>query len=365
MAGSSAVVVGAGVFGSATARELSRRGWDVRLVEQYMPGNTRSGSGGDTRLLRFGHGDQEWYTLLVRRSRELWLELERETGLKLFDEVGLCWFDAEGGNDAGGAEFSARSEATLRRLGIPVERLTPEEARRLYPSVGGDDLVSVLFEPTAGVLQARTATRALAASLDVEIARATPSAPPEADVVIWACGSWMPKLFPGLVDQRISRREVFFFGVDGTWTGTPGFADYNAPFYGHGEVGGLGVKIAPDGPGVEVDPDGLERLPSPELEAQARAYAAKRFPALADAPIVGSRVCQYDITVDTHFLVAPHPEQAGWWLIGGGSGHGFKHGPALGEYVADCVEGLRAPEPFHALGPRTGEHAGLRTGGAA
>ena len=95
-------------------------------------------------------------------------------------------------------------------------------------------------------------------------------------------------------------------------------------------------------------------------EALAREYAARRFPALADAPLIGARVCQYDLTTDTHFIVAPHPEHAGWWLIGGGSGHGFKHGPALGEYVADCIEGKRDPEAFHALGPR-GAHAGLRT----
>ncbi len=96
------------------------------------------------------------------------------------------------------------------------------------------------------------------------------------------------------------------------------------------------------------------------MEQLAREYAARRFPSLADAPIIGSRVCQYDLTLDTHFLVARHPEHASWWLLGGGSGHGFKHGPALAEYVADCVEGRREPETFHGLGPRSG-HAGLRT----
>ena len=92
------------------------------------------------------------------------------------------------------------------------------------------------------------------------------------------------------------------------------------------------------------------------------AYAAHRFPGLAAAPVVGSRVCQYDVTADTHFAVGRHPEHETWWLVGGGSGHGFKHGPALGEYVADCLEGRRAAEPFHALGARTGD-AGLRTRG--
>ncbi len=350
----SAVVVGAGVFGSSIARELTRRDWKVTLVEQYVAGNVRSGSGGDTRLMRFSHGDVEWYTLLARRSLELWRDLESTSGQKLFEPVGITWFDS------GSGDFTERSEATLKRLGIPCERLTPDEARRLFPSLGGDDLRSVLLEPDAGVLYARAATRALAAGLDVQVGRPTPEAPPVADVVVWCCGSWLPGLFPGLVEQRITRRDVFFFGVGGEWAGIPGFCDYDGPYYGHGELGGLGMKVAPDGAGPEVDPDDLRRVPDPGMEALAREYAARRFPSLADAPVIGARVCQYDLTPDTHFLVARHPDEAGWWLVGGGSGHGFKHGPALGEYVADCIEDRRAPEPFHGLGPRSG-HAGLRT----
>src|SRR5581483_1529996 len=313
----SAVVVGAGVFGVSTARELAQRGWNVRVVEQYTPGDVRSGSGGDTRLLRFSHAEAEWYTLLARRALELWRELEAETGVQLFEPVGLAWFET--GDD----DFTRRSEQTLLRLGIPCERLTPEESRRLYPSLGHDDLRSTLFEPEAGVIYARLATRLLARGLPLETARATPADAPAADVVVWACGSWLPKLFPELVDQRISRRDIFYAGADG-------------------------------------DPDVLERLPDPEARAHARGYLARRFPALADAPLVGTRVCQYDITSDTHFLFDRHPERDGWWLLGGGSGHGFKHGPALAEYVADCVEARREPERFHVLGPREG-HAGLRT----
>jgi glycine/D-amino acid oxidase-like deaminating enzyme len=349
-----AVVVGAGVFGASTARELGRRGFDVTVIEQYTAGNVRSGSGGDTRLLRFSHGEEEWYTRSAQRGLELWRELERESGQQLFEPVGLVWFDS------GSGDFTRRSEQTLKKLRIACERLTAEDARGLFPSVGGDDLHSALYEPDAGVLYARAATRALAAGLEIEAVRATPASPPEADVVIWACGAWLPKLFPDLIEQRIVRRDVFFFGAPGEWSGTPGFCDYDGPYYGHGELGGLGVKIAPDAGGVEVDPDELNRLPDGAMEQLAREYAARRFPALAHAPIIGSRVCQYDLTLDTHFLVARHPEHTNWWLLGGGSGHGFKHGPALAEYVADCVEGKREPETFHALGPRLG-HAGLRT----
>jgi glycine/D-amino acid oxidase-like deaminating enzyme len=327
-----AVVVGAGVFGASTARELGRRGWDVALVEQYAPGSVRSASGGETRIVRFAHGDAEWYSQLARRALELWHELEAETGARLFEPVGVAWFDS------GDGDFSVRSEEILDRLGISCERLTPAEARRLFPSLGGDDLRSVLFEPEAGVLYARQATQALASGLRLETKHATPDDPPHGDVVVWACGAWLPKLFPGLVDLRISRRDVFFLGVDGSWTGRPAFCDYDAQAYGHGDIGGLGMKVAPDGAGEEVDPDTLERRPLPSNERLAREYAARRFPALAGAPLVGASVCQYSLTGDTHFLVAPHPEREGWWIVGGGSGHGFKHGPALGEYVAARVQ---------------------------
>jgi glycine/D-amino acid oxidase-like deaminating enzyme len=351
---STVTVVGAGVFGAATARELARRGWDVTLVEQYTPGNVRSASGGDSRLVRFAHGEAEWYSRLALRGLELWRDLEAETGARLVEQVGVAWFGT------GAGAFIDDSARTLQRLGVRHELLTPEEARRLFPSLGGDDLHSVLFEPDAGVIYARQATQALARGLRIETRHADPADPPRADVVVWACGAWLASLFPAEVDLRVSRRDVFFLGVDGSWAGTPGFCDYDGGFYGHGDLAGLGMKVAPDRAGDRIDPDTVDRKPLDANERAARAYAARRFPALADAPVIGARVCQYSLTGDTHFLVARHPERPDWWLVGGGSGHGYKHGPALGEYVADCIEGARAPEPFHALGPREGQ-AGMRT----
>ncbi len=354
-----AIVVGAGVFGSATARSLAGRGWEVTLVEQYVPGTVRAASGGDTRLLRMAHGDVDWYANLAYAARSQWLELQAQTGTRIWEPVGVAWFaHSEDG-------FEARSRDALDRLGIPNEWLQPGDARSLFPSLNVDDLAGVLWEPEAGVLHARRATQLLAEDAErrgatIETRRIAPGDNPEADAVVWACGAWLPSLFPHLVDITLSRRDVLFFGGDGSWRNTPGFCDYDAPFYGHGEIGGLGVKVAPDFPGDPIDPDTLDRVPSAQRQEEARAYAAHRFPALADAPIVGARVCQYALTHDTHFLFAQHPANASWWILGGGSGHGFKHGPALGDYVADCVEGRRPPEAFHALGARTGD-AGLRT----
>ena len=354
-----ATVVGAGVFGASTARALALRGWDVTLVEQYTPGTVRSASGGDTRLSRDAHGDVDWYADLARRARAQWLELQEEHSVRIWEPVGVAWFAHRPDG------FEAASRDALERLGIRHEWLKPDDARDLFPSLNTDDLEAVLFEPDAGVLHARRATQLLVEDAErhgvtLETTQASPSKAPEADVVVWACGAWLPSLFPNEVELTLSRRDVFFFGGDGSWRGAPGFCDYDAPFYGHGEIAGLGVKVAPDFPGESLDPDTLDRIPLAQRAAEARDYAAMRFPSLANAPIVGGRVCQYVLTGDTHFLVDRHPEHDSWWIVGGGSGHGFKHGPAFGDYVADCVEGKREPEAFHALGHRTGD-AGLRT----
>jgi glycine/D-amino acid oxidase-like deaminating enzyme len=357
----SVLVVGAGVSGSSVARELASRGWQVTLAEQYSPGTVRSASGGDTRLLRAAHGDEDWYTRLARRARTLWLDLQEETGTRIWEQVGLAWF-ARAANG-----FEQESIRALARNGVPHEWRAPEDARELFPSLAADDLHGVLWEPEAGVLHARRATQLLVEDgarrgVTLRPARVTPDDEPHADAVVWACGAWLPRLFPGLVEVRIERRDVLFLGGDASWRDTPGWVDYDGGFYGHGDVAGLGVKVAPDHPAEEVDPDTLDRRPSPDREQLGRGYAAHRFPALADAPLVGARVCQYDLSADTHFVVDRHPERPTWWLLGGGSGHGFKHGPALAEYVADCVEGNREPEPFHRLGSRAGD-AGLRTAG--
>jgi glycine/D-amino acid oxidase-like deaminating enzyme len=138
---------------------------------------------------------------------------------------------------------------------------------------------------------------------------------------------------------------VFFFGTPPgdsrfSYQQTPTWIDFSAEIYGLPDLESRGFKLALDRHGPSFDPDAGERLVSEDVLKEVRRFLARRFPAMANAPLVESRVCQYENTSNGDFLIDRHPDFENVWLIGGGSGHGFKHGPALGEYVATkIVEG--------------------------
>ena len=124
----SAVVVGAGVFGGSLARRLAAAGWQVTLVEQYTPGHVRAASGGESRLIRFAHGPGRWYTQSARRARELWADLEHESGTQLLVPAGVAWLARR--EDG----WEAESERILGEEGVPAEHLSLAEATRFFPS---------------------------------------------------------------------------------------------------------------------------------------------------------------------------------------------------------------------------------------
>ena len=362
--------MGAGVFGASLADRLVARGWDVTLVERFAPGDERSESGGETRMLRYSHGADGFYAALAWRARERWVELG------VLEEVGVIWLARRDGG------WEGESERVLRSLAIPVERLEPAAAARLYPSLAVDDLAFGLLEPAAGVLRARAGVRALVerarqGGLRVERGDARPdaervavSARPglgervlEADRVVWACGAWLARLFPSLVRLRVTRQDVVLFDAGARWAGAPGWLDFDASVYGHALIEPYGVKVASDREGEEIEP-GLRPAAAPDASlTAARDYLATRFPGLAGAAVRSAPSCHYSLTADANFLFARHPEHEHVWLLGGGSGHGYKHGPALAEHAADVLAGEAEPEPRFALGERTASRA-LRTAGS-
>jgi sarcosine oxidase len=350
-----AVVVGAGVFGASLADRLVADGWQVTLVDRWEPGDQRSESGGETRLLRYSHGADAFYADQAWRARERWLELG------VLAEVGLVWLvRREGG-------WESDSEAVLRARGIPVERVDPAT---LFPSLATDDLAYGLLEPAAGVLRASDGVRALverarAGGLELVRGEAVPEGERvlvggrrlEADHVVWACGGWLAGLFPEVVGLRVTRQEVALFDAPPEWAKAPGWIDFDRSLYGHALIEPHGFKVASDLEGEPVEPG--ERPPAANTEA-ARDYLASRFPALAGARLRSAPACHYSLTADGHFLFARHE---GVWLLGGGSGHGYKHGPALAGHVAEVLAGRAQPEPRFALGERRPSRA-LRTAGS-
>jgi len=362
-------VVGAGVFGVWTACQLQQAGQRVLLLDAYGPGNSRSSSGDESRLLRMGYGPDELYSRWAKRARELWLELFERVRLALFREIGVLWLAAEPD------EYTVATLSTLTRLGNKVEKLSPAELERRYPQIDFQDIAWGLLEVEAGALMARQAVQAVAteatkrgviysteAVLAPKVTRrlhsvhtATGNAI-HAGSFVYACGPWLPRVFPELLAERmfITRQEVFYFGVP---AGSREFSPPRMPAwislgdktYGVPDLEQRGVKIAFDGHGPRFDPETGIRVVTPEGLRAVAEYAGKRFPRLRGAPVVESRVCQYENTSNGDFLIDRHPQFDNVWLVGGGSGHGFKHGPALGEYVAQLMMEQRAPEPRFTL----------------
>lgn len=364
-------VVGAGVFGAWAAYQLCQAGADVLLVDAYGPGNSRASSGGESRILRMGYGPDAIYTRMAQRSLELWKQLfDHIVRPQLFQPTGVLWL---------ARERDPYCEATLKTFQqnkVKFERLDGAELRERYPQLEFGPVAWGMLENESGVLLARQAVQALvsaAQSAGVTYVQAA-IRPPEndrdklesivttaghkiiANKFVFACGPWLPQLFPKLLTEliHVTRQEVFFLGVpagDDRFLPDrmPAWIDFNDLVYGIPNLENRGVKIAIDEHGPPFDPDTGERIVLQESIARVRDYLARRVPVLANAPVTETRVCQYENTSNGDFLIDRHPTFENTWLVGGGSGHGFKHGPAVGEYVASLLSGDAQVEPRFSL----------------
>jgi sarcosine oxidase len=367
------VVVGAGVFGASTARALQRAGRKVLLLDAWGPAHARASSGGESRLTRGSYGADEVYTRMAWESLAEWRALSERAELPLFHRAGVLFFFPRA------EDYVHRTVEVHRRLKLPTRLLDRRDMRRRFPMIDFDGIELGLWEPEFGALMARRAVQTIVAEFVAAGGeyRCAAVLPPQrgegpldritlqdgeklsAGRYVFACGPWLPTLFPELLGRRIfpTRQEVFFFrpqpGDDRFTAGRlPGWADFNAGdiFYGFPDLEGRGFKIAHDLHGPPIDPDIGDRTPSPAALAEARAYMERRFPGLRGAPLNEARVCQYENSANGDFLIDVHPQRPNVFLVGAGSGHGFKHGPAVGRYAAQLVTGtLAAPEPRFSL----------------
>ena len=341
----------------------------MALFDAYGPGHSRASSGGETRIIRMGYGADELYTRWSQQSLKQWKKLSEVSKVPLFHETGVLWLAGEDDSQL------RRTSTALRHCNVRYEEFDRATLGEKYPQVSFEDIKTGILEPHSGVLMARRSVAALVEEivrLGVRYCHAQISKPVgsgrleqvetsqgeriSADQFIFACGAWLGKLFPEILGARIfpTRQEVFFFGVPA------GDARFAAPvlptwlfqqdlFYGMPDIESRGLKIAYDGHGDRVDPDTQSRIVTPVMRERVRAYVERRFPALKDAPIVETRVCQYENTSNGDFLIDRHPGMENVWFVGGGSGHGFKHGPAVGEYVTARLLDRAEPEPRFSL----------------
>jgi glycine/D-amino acid oxidase-like deaminating enzyme len=384
------LVVGAGVMGAWTALRAREAGHTVTLIDAWGTGHPRATSSDETRIMRCAYGDDRLMTTWAMRARDAWLAAGAAWGLPLLVTNGVLWFARHEGG------FEDASLVMLEGLGEPVERLSVQELTARWPQISdGGDIRQALWEPNAGTLMARRGVQATVAAFQhaggrYALAGARPGHTDRdrlldvvdqsgrrwsAGSVVFACGPWLPKVWPELLGGRIrvTKQDVVSFGPPAgdaslRSEALPTWVDYDHAYYGFPTFDDRGFKVGPDRYGPVFDPSHGERVVDPESIRLARDYLRLRFPAMADAPVVETRVCQYERSVDGQFILDRHPDLTNVWIAGGGSGHAFKHGPMIGAYLAARLDGASdadaggAGDDRFALTARVPRDAG-RTGG--
>jgi glycine/D-amino acid oxidase-like deaminating enzyme len=360
-------VIGAGSFGMWTALNLVRLGASVTVIDAYGPGNSRQTSGGETRGVRSSYGDRrhgplwaEWAAEAIRR----WIQWDEEGRERLLPQVFFNTGDLILRKEM--IPYLEDTQANWDAIATPYEVLTPEEVSNRWPWIRFETLGVALFEPGAGVVRARRAIESVSTVFqeeggEIRLGRASfgdrngnrlerlnvePGDGLSSSTFIFACGPWFPKVFPELMGTRlrIPIGHTFYFGVP---PGDSRFVFPNMPSYGVPGCTGW-PALGPDHRGFRVrtggrppeDPDVSDRWIDQEFHERPRKIIEDHFPALVGAPLLETRACHYEHTVDRNFIVDKHPDFDNVWLAGGGSAEGFKFGPVVGEYIARRVLGV-------------------------
>jgi sarcosine oxidase len=372
------VVVGLGAMGSAVCAQLAARGTSVIGIDQYDPPHPYGSTHGETRMTRLAVGEGAEYVPLVRRSHELWREIEAQTETRLLTQPGGLIMSRPG------SWFFEGTRELAGRLGIEHEELSPAEVRERFPMFAVDEETEGYYEPEAGFVRPEAAVRA-----QLELARrggaqlrsgervldwsasaegasvVTDRARYAAGQLVLCAGPWLPELFPEGRDLFAVHRQIqFWFPIR---RGYPelrdmpvfvwdfggergGFVHFDG-FYGFPAVDGPagGLKVATETYETTTEPDGRQHPPTPEeTAAMYRHCIEHRIPWLGPDP-VRTLSCLYTCTRGSRFIIDRHPEHEAVLIVSPCSGHGFKHSPAIGEAVAEWVTEGRSGldlEPF-------------------
>ena len=397
------VVIGAGIWGGWTAYHLRERGARVTLIDAYGPGNSRSTSGDETRGVRSSYGDRaagELWTPWARAAIERWSLFDAEWGpvfkTKFFHQTGdVIMRTAD-------EPFLKKTREYWTANKVKHEVLDGDEVRKRYPVIDAHDITIAITEPDAGVIRSRASTQAIAAigqqmgvKLIVDRVRLAETKNGDlqgvilqdgtvvrGDSYVFACGPWLRKLFPYLENRmRVPLGYVCYFGVP---VADPRFTYPNLPSFNFPGVTGWpmlpvdsrgfrvrGAIAPPAAPGTNAappiagaantaaaasaarpataaapidpaqqEPDTSSRWASQDRIDGSRRFLAARFPLLANAPLLETRACHYESSVNANFIIDRVPGNKNAWIAGVGQAEGFKFGPVVGEYVAQRVLGI-------------------------
>lgn len=376
------IVAGCGAVGSAAAYRLAKRGARVLAVDRFEPGHDRGSSHGETRIIRLAYAEHPDYVPLLRRAYELWAELERESGERLYVETGLL----EVGRRDGGFLRSIRTSA--REHDLAIEELEADDVQRRFPLFRPGPGDASIFEARAGYLLVERCVRAQVAAAvragaelrtGVEVARWSPEGTRievklrtssgdetvSADRLVVTGGAWAAELLADLgLALHVLRKPVFWLGpVAETATVAPVFiydTDWGS-FYGSPSLDGESMKVAEHSGGERVaNPLTVDRVQRPEDLARVEAFRAAHLPTLGPE-VRRHEVCLYTMTPDGHFIIDRHPRHENVVFAAGLSGHGFKFAPVLGEVLAGLALDGRTSHPVDFLGLG---REGLRAGAA-
>jgi sarcosine oxidase len=354
-------IVGAGAFGSWIALTGVRSGFETILVEQFEPANRSSSSAGPSRIIRSAYGRNELYTMMAQRSLKQWKTFFASIHSNdLFRRTGVLWL----AHTSNPSIHSSREIFDRHR--IPHEFLEAGAIRKRVPGMILSEGTVALFEPDGGALLAERSVRAVAQEAIRLGARYTGAFAEwnqsrncldisgqgtlTADVYVFACGSWLSKAFPDVLGNVIfpTRQNVFFFEapVVSTAPGLPIWVDETdarVP-YGFPDIDGAGIKLAFHQPGPQFDTDSQRPQATLGEIQEARDYLRSRFNTFGEPILRRADVCHYENTSGGDFLIDRHPTLTNVWFVGGGSGHGFKHAPAVAEYLFDAIQTGNSPE---------------------
>jgi glycine/D-amino acid oxidase-like deaminating enzyme len=358
------VIIGAGVFGVTAAIELQRRGYQTALVDPGPLPHPLAASTDISKVVRMEYGEDDQYMEMAEACMPIWREWNDTFGKRLFHETGVTMLSRDE-MSPGGFEFESYN--TLLRRGHSPERLRAAEIRDRFPAWNHAAYVDGFFHAAGGFAESGRVIEALAskandvgvhisggfrvASIEqigsrVSAVRSYKGETFKCEQVVVAAGAWTPELVPDLaLSTRVTGHPVFHLRLDDDSLFKIGaFSTFTADVARSGWYGfpvhpleGV-LKVANHGVGLPLHPDD-ERIVTADDEVGLRKFLADAFPQISDAPVVYRRRCLYCDSLDGHFWITPHPEISGLTIATGGSGHGFKFAPILGDLIADAVEG--------------------------